>query len=316
MPAFGVYPVADVMLAGEEVSSTYEGRHVTLLESELIHKAGNVGGFVNKGDAVVFGTTGKHAVGVSFKTATAATDLIALDTEGIWALDVFAQDDNGASAVAGGDLLFINTTTAVISKITNIATQIPFGYALGIITGGLTEVIAVKVHFDPTVDSHLAMFNTTISGGYGKSMRATLAGGASEGLSGYHEGHITAALTGHTYNFGSWINVDAISLLAAGHIVTPFEGGIYADTVQAAARVVFVGQGQAILAGPPASLHAWRLNVAQVAGNITALIAAANPESVGYVTSGATASTKVGSIPIADIVSKGIVWIRCYDSAV
>jgi hypothetical protein len=147
MPTFGVYPAYDVLTAGDEVSSTYEGRHVTLLESELIHKAGNVGGFVNKGDAVVFGTVALQGVGVAFKTAVAATDLIAIDTEGIWALPVVASNDNGASAVVGGDPLFINTTTAVISKIKTAATQIPFGYALGAIAAG-THVIAVKVHYD------------------------------------------------------------------------------------------------------------------------------------------------------------------------
>jgi hypothetical protein len=284
---------------------------LTFTESQIIHPT-HVDGLVDKGDPVV---VGDKIVGVSFKEAAAATDLVAIDTEGIWQLSVTALNDNGASPVVVGDELFINKTTCVISKIRNIATQIPFGYALYPIAAS-TDVIPVKVHFDPTVDSQVSMFNTTVSGNYGKSMKATLAGGASEGLSGYHEGHITAALTGHTYNFGSWINVDAISLLAAGYIVAPFEGGVYADTAQAEARIVFAGQHQAILAGVPASMHAWRLNVAQVAGNITALIAAANPESVGYVTSGATASTKVGSIPIADIVSKGIVWVRCYDSAV
>jgi len=48
----GVYPDADVMDAGEEISSTYEGRHVTLLESELVH-LDNGDGLVNKGDPVL-----------------------------------------------------------------------------------------------------------------------------------------------------------------------------------------------------------------------------------------------------------------------
>jgi hypothetical protein len=305
---YGVYVAGT---AGDEVSSTYEGRHLTFSESQLTHPS-HTDTFVERGDPVV---VGDKIVGVSFKEAAAATDLIAIDTEGIWQLSVVASDDNGAIAVAVGDELFINKTTCIISKIRNIATQIPFGYALYPIAAG-TDVIPVKVHFDPTVDSQVTNFNTTVSGAYGKSMKAILVGGASEGLSGYHEGHITAALTGHTYNFGSWINVDTAAVLGAGFIVAPFEGGVYTDSDQDDARIVFAGQHQAILHKAPASLHAWRLNVAQVAGNITALIAAANPESVGYVTSGATASTKVGSIPIADIVSKGIVWVRCYDSAV
>ena len=305
---YGVYTAG---VAGDEVSSTYEGRHLTFSESQITHPS-HTDTFVDKGDPV---HVGDKIVGVAFTSALAATDLIAIDTEGIWQLSVDALDDNGASAVAVGDELFINKTTCVISKIRNIATQIPFGYALYPIAAS-TDVIPVKVHFDPTVDSQVSMFNTTVSGAYGKSMKATLAGGASEGLSGYHEGHLTGNTSGHLYNFGSWINVDAQNILKAGHIITPFEGGVFAGATQTDARIVFAGQHQAILAGVPASMHAWRLNVAQVAGNITALIAAANPESVGYVTSGATASTKVGAIPIADIVSKGIVWVRCYDSAV
>lgn len=310
MPAFGVYPVADALAAGDEISSTYEGRHVTLRASEIRH----AGAVVTKGMPVVFGTTGLRGVGIALKTEVLGTDLVAIDTEGIWVVDVYARNDDGNSAVAGGDALFINTTTCEVSKITSIATQIPFGYALGIITGGLTETIAVKVHFDPTVDSQLAMFNAVvISGGYGKSMRASLAGGASEGLSGYHEGHLTANTSGHLYNFGSWINVDAQNILKAGHIITPYEGGVWAGTTQTEARVVFAGQHQAILAGVPASMHAWRLNVAQVAGPITALIAAANPESVGYA-AGVGAGTAIGWIKIADIVGVGVVYAKVYSA--
>jgi len=308
MPSYGVYPIADALNPGDEISSTYEGRHITLLESDLVHPA-HADVFVDKGDPIVSATGTPAIVGVAFKSAVAATDLIAIDTEGIWVLDVVATNDAGGSAVAGGDRIYINTTTAVLSKIQNVATQVLFGVALGIVTSGNTEAIAVKVHQDPSaINGGARMYKTITSGGYGLDMYTTLAGGASEGLSGYYEGHITAALTGHTYGLGSWINVDAVSLLAAGHIVTPFEGGIYAGAAQAAARVVFAGQHQAILAGVPASMHAWRLNVAQVAGNITALIAAANPESVAY-RAGTAGTGVVGTIPIADVVGTGVVYI-------
>ena len=150
MSSFGVYPVADVLTAGDEISSTYEGRHITLLESDLIHKAGNVGNFVNKGDAVVFGTVALQGVGVSFITATATGDLVAIDTEGIWILPVLPSDDGGQVDVDGGDRLYISITTAIISKIASAATNVPFGYALGHIDAGATaETIAVKVHWDP-----------------------------------------------------------------------------------------------------------------------------------------------------------------------
>ena len=93
-PAFGSYPVADAKGPGEEISSTMEGRHVTVLESDLIHPT-HTDGFVDKADPVVFGTTGLQAVGVAFIDGTVATQLISVDTEGIWALDVVAANDAG-----------------------------------------------------------------------------------------------------------------------------------------------------------------------------------------------------------------------------
>jgi len=100
---------------------------------------------------VIFGTiAGNHGVGVAFNTEVLGTDLIAVDTEGIWNLAVTSSDDLGNSLVTGGDPLYINTLTAIISKIRNNATQIPFGYALGQCLGdGNPHTIAVKVHWDP-----------------------------------------------------------------------------------------------------------------------------------------------------------------------
>uniref|UniRef100_A0A6M3L4J2 Uncharacterized protein n=1 Tax=viral metagenome TaxID=1070528 RepID=A0A6M3L4J2_9ZZZZ len=151
--------------AGTEVSSTYEGRHLTVYENELIHPY-IADGFVNKGDPVVLcdagvQTTYGHAVGVAFNSAAATSDLIAIDTEGIWNLTVYAEDDNGNAAIEIGDPLFIRagglpgaasadgTGDAEISKIRNLVTQVPFGYALGSVVAGGSGVIAVKVHWDP-----------------------------------------------------------------------------------------------------------------------------------------------------------------------
>ena len=313
MPTFGVYPVADALTAGDEISSTYEGRHITLLESDLVHPT-HADGMVDKGDPIVSATGTPAIVGVAFKSAAAATDRVAIDTEGIWILDVVATNDAGISAVAGGDRLYINTTTAVISKIQNVATQVYFGVALGIIVAGSTNTIAVKVHQDPSaINGGVRMYETVADDSYGLDMYTILAGGKSEGMNGYFEGHITAAIDGHTYGLGSWINVDGASYLAAGHICTPFEGGIYAGDAQAAARVVFAGQHQAILTGAPASLHAWRLNSTQT---ITALIAAANPGTVAFQASALETSTPIGSIPLVDVVGVGVGYVRLYDDYV
>jgi len=127
--------------AGDECSSTYEGRHITLLESSLTHV--NPGDeLVDKGQPIVCGCI----VGVAFKSALAATDYIAIDTEGIWYLEVDSADGD---AVAVGDPLFI-TNGGVVTKV-NLATSRNFGYALGAIAGAtpfVPAVIAVKVHFE------------------------------------------------------------------------------------------------------------------------------------------------------------------------
>lgn len=138
----GVYPANGT--AGTEVSSTYEGRHLSFLESELTHPS-HTDSLVDKGDPVVLG----EIVGVSFKSAVAATDYIAIDTEGVWNLSVVATNQDGNTAVAAGQQLYINRTTCIISKNADEDTHVPFGYALGAVTSGQTAVIAVKVHFDP-----------------------------------------------------------------------------------------------------------------------------------------------------------------------
>jgi hypothetical protein len=123
--------------AGEEGSSTYEGRYLTFAESDLIHPA-HTDGFVDKGDPVNAG----GIVGVALGSAAAATDLIAVETEGIWYLNVVASDDAGTSAVSIGDDLYI--ATGILSK---KASGTFFGKALGALAGSATAaLIAVWVH--------------------------------------------------------------------------------------------------------------------------------------------------------------------------
>lgn len=127
---------------GEELSSTYEGRHLSFYESELTHPARS-SGFVNKGDPVNVG----NIVGVAFGTATATTDLIAIDTEGCWVLNVVASNDSGTSAVVVGDALYI--ATGVVSK---KSSGIPFGRALSALSGSATAAACgVKVHSESLI---------------------------------------------------------------------------------------------------------------------------------------------------------------------
>ena len=140
--SYGVYIAGT---AGDEVSSTYEGRHLTFTESQVTHPS-HTDGLVNKGDAVL---VGENIVGVAFKSAAADTDLIAIDSEGIWQLSVVAENEDGNIAVAVGDEIYINKTTCILSKIANKNTHQRFGYALYAINSGVTDVIPVKVHWNP-----------------------------------------------------------------------------------------------------------------------------------------------------------------------
>lgn len=143
----GVYPYGEVGYAREndEVSSTYEGRHLTVLASEITsHDPAHA--LQQKGHPLV---VGENIVGVAFVTEVAATDPIAFDTEGIWLLSVVATDQDGNNAVVAGDELFINKSTAIISKNANKVTHCHFGYALGGVNTGQTAIISVKVHWDP-----------------------------------------------------------------------------------------------------------------------------------------------------------------------
>lgn len=330
----GVYPDVGVATAGDEISSTYEGRHITMREDELIHPMLAVPtGFVVKGDPVIIclaatpATYGK-AVGVAFNTATATSDMIAVDTEGIWALDVWSYTDGAVgSAVNPGDELFIHDDSlsqvaalglgdAVISKIRNVATQIPFGYALGYIAGGTHGVIAVKVHFDPSLDTEEVKYNTVTPGQYGEAMYCTMALAASEGICKLFSSTLSGQQAGLTYNLGSWINLGG-TFIATGTVTTTFDTGIYsgAGANLAAARLIFGAQHMAILDSIPNQYYPWRINVSAGAGSITALIQAGNIQSVGYIAAITETADPIGYIPlafIAGIAAAQPCYVRVY----
>jgi len=180
----GVYPTADALDAGTEISSTYEGRHLTFLESELIHPS-HTDGMVDKGDPVV---VGENIVGVALSGAAAATDYIAIDTEGIWVLDVAATNEDGNIAVAAGDEIFINKTSCALSKNPNKNTHARFGYALGAIVSGATNTIAVKVHWNPDDATELvgvsgAAYTTALANTFREyRYQCSATSGASQGI--------------------------------------------------------------------------------------------------------------------------------------
>jgi predicted RecA/RadA family phage recombinase len=152
---------------GAEVSSSYEGRVVTLEESLLVHPY-HSDGLVNKGDPVVVG----RLVGVALKSAAAATDQIPIDTEGIWGLNVFGSISDGtadgvASTLAVGTPVYINKTTAVLSGISDSGNWVPFGVLLTEVASGaaLLTLAAVKVHKEPDNQQLFSIPDAAPSGG-------------------------------------------------------------------------------------------------------------------------------------------------------
>jgi hypothetical protein len=85
---------------------------------------------------------GAVLVGVANQTGVSGGSVV-LSRRGIYNLSVLAKHASGVNdAVVVGDQLFINTTTAVISK---DATALPFGVALDAIGAGSTATIRVLI---------------------------------------------------------------------------------------------------------------------------------------------------------------------------
>lgn len=119
------------------------GDNVDVVESALIHPT-HTDGLVESGDHVVVGTL----VGVANFTAAATTDLVVISTRGVFTVPAVAIDNSGSSgadansAIAVGDKLYIDKTSAEISKRNN---DQPFGIALEAVTAGATKTIKVKL---------------------------------------------------------------------------------------------------------------------------------------------------------------------------
>jgi len=132
-------------VAGRQISSTSEGRHVNIEEVNLIHPA-HADGLVDKGDPVAF----FDGVGVALKSASAVTDSIPVETEGVWRLSVTNTGVNTFGNIVVGQVLYIDVTGVIFDEWST--SYAVFGYALEPIAdpgqgAPITQVIAVKVHW-------------------------------------------------------------------------------------------------------------------------------------------------------------------------
>ena len=121
--------------AGDEISSTYEGRHISIQEVVLVH-VDSGDGLVDKGQPVAFW----EGVGVALKSATSTAENVPIDTEGVWRVSVVA-----VAPIVIGQSLFITNAGVVTDDPTNAMAV--FGYSLQTIVIPSTATIAVKVHW-------------------------------------------------------------------------------------------------------------------------------------------------------------------------
>jgi len=329
MPGLTVGVYTGQLTAGTQVSSTYEGRHLTVREDELIHPY-IADGFVTKGDPVIVcdagvpGTFG-NLVGVAFVSGEAAADWIPIDTEGIWNLLVYAENDIGDIAIEIGDPLYIRagslpgaadgdgTGDAEISKIVDAAHQVFFGYALGSMVAGGSGRIAVKVHADPHQQQEERKYQTVVTGAYsyGFHETAVLLAGQSTGLH-YKDSRVGGQQAGGIYGFSAWMELQADFLHLDDTLLVALEGGFYEATADIDDSW-FVGlQLQYIITDTPNRIDHFRVNIAAAGGSAHCIMAAANPTSVGYVAAITEADTPIGYVPMFDIVGIGVCYVRLY----
>jgi len=126
---------------GKQCSSTYEGRHITLLGSKLKSKGTVATTGLAKGEPVTFGDEGVGVALNSVAQALLATTYVAIDTEGIWWLSVVTS-----ATMAPGDIVYIHLTTAVLSD--TVTGGIKFGYVVDDVASGSGQAVLapVKVH--------------------------------------------------------------------------------------------------------------------------------------------------------------------------
>jgi hypothetical protein len=135
---------------GEEVSSTFEGRHVLIAEGDLVHVDTGGDGLVNKGQPVSFGQSWLgQGVGIALKSAESINDAVPVDTEGIWRCKV-----SSLYGMVVGQIVFIDAVGNLIDWPVDGSEHV-FGYTLQPIAAPANgdptvETVAVKVHWMDT----------------------------------------------------------------------------------------------------------------------------------------------------------------------
>ncbi len=338
------YPITGES-AGNEGSSTYEGRYLSFVESDLVHPY-HSDGFVDGGDPVL---VGDNIVGVAMSSAAAATDIISIDTEGIWYLNVLGCISNGGTAGlahtgVAGDPVYIQRTPGtdvyLLSGEQESDKFAPFGYLLGATTASTTvpTLVAVKVHWgrDDALENvgnsttpmalarvdqvgHHKYYSTAQTSGtnYGNYTRMDASGAGVEAIAGRNKTLLTAAGIGNAHGGHDTLETDT----AAGAITglgTGFRGNVVvanrAHTTGTwygvMAEIYPLGNTAALPAGANACL-----GINAQAGTAMDLVANAisfsGTDGTGkMIYTNADADTAVGSIRI--LVNGAVKFLRFY----
>jgi len=333
--------------AGEQCSSGGEGRILTFAESVLTHPY-HADGFVDGGDPVVY----DNIVGVARSGAAAATDLIAIDTEGIRWLNVLGSvsddsDDGVAETLSIGSPIYIKKTpgadTYILSGQSDPVSWQPFGYVLGEVTAHLTvpTLVAVKVHWDPTEDDTIqkglssAMWESDKAGHSFLSLRAdasnvsgdhrliysalTISGAGASGESVRGRTIATAALAGGVHGVHGGVE------LGTGGSITGLSAGVRGtfmapDAALAGTGQIFGGLSELYSSGastdystaPLVAIHSFEMN-----GNATGADTALNVfnfGSLGTTTQFVAATNTVIDHALQVQVNGTTYWIGLYDA--
>ena len=258
------------MTAGTEVSSGGEGRVLTFEESVLVHPY-HADGFVDGKDPVRY----DNIVGVALSGASAVTDSIAIDTEGIFWLNVLGSisddsDDGVAAALSPGTPVYIKKTpgtdTYILSGQSDSVSWQHFGYTLSTVGASLTvpTLVAVKVHWDPQEDGTIqkglssAMWTSAAAGHSFFSLRADAQGDGAHRLIYSALTLSKAASTGDSIR-GRTILTAAVATADGGHFGLEYGTGGSLTGLGVGLRGTLMGKNddlEATIAGGMSELYA------------------------------------------------------------
>jgi len=132
------------------------------------------------------------------------------------------------------------------------------------------------------------------------------------GVAAYCETHVDGALSGHTYGFGSWINLDAGAVTGA-HILAAQDNGIYDNgETLTSTKVIYGLRAESILQSTPTGgLFMFSSNNNNMP--VTALIDCVQISDMGWATGAASAG--VGKVPLFKDAHNGqLYYVNVYTS--